>query len=250
MSEGQMRLTRAGHPDWVYRGRWVVGTSDVLIGRPHARTATMETPARLFRLPGERWFEVMERRPEVLLNVIVGFARGVVGLHTRLAPDGAFGAAPSRGSVDVATLAGRAALLAQLALFRGVPMQTLVELADLAERRELVPGQALFDAGRSPGRIFVVARGRVEAFRAAPEVRASFGPGTLVGGAVCLGDEEAAWTAAALDHSEVLSFTAADLFDHVEEHHDGLRALMGALACERERLCDELAARHGELVLE
>src|SRR6476619_5403651 len=39
MSEGRMRLTRPGAPDWVYIGRWVVGTTDVLVGRRHQRTA-------------------------------------------------------------------------------------------------------------------------------------------------------------------------------------------------------------------
>src|SRR5262252_8428844 len=68
MSEGRMRLSREGAPDWVYQGRWVVGTTDVLVGRRRTRTAVMETSARLFRLRSERWFEVMHDRPEALLN--------------------------------------------------------------------------------------------------------------------------------------------------------------------------------------
>ena len=250
MSEGRMRLTCPDQPDWIYDGRWVVGTTDVLLGRPRARTAVMETEARLFRLPAARWFEVMDHRPEVLVNALIGFARSITGLYVRLAPDGGF--APAAGeaeTVDVARLAGRTRLLASLALLRGMPMQSIVELADLAECQDLEPEAVLFSAGASPGRVFVVTRGHVEARHADPEVRAVFGPGTIVGGAVSLGDMGAEWSARALDRAQVLSFSTGDLFDHIEDHQEALRAAMAAFALERERACDVLASRLGELVL-
>jgi CRP-like cAMP-binding protein len=251
MSEGRMRLSRPGWPDWVYEGRWVVGTTDVLVGRVRARTATMETAARLFRLPAERWFEVMQDRPEVLLNGLVGFARGVAQLYVRLTPDGGFPRQPSPASCgDASTLADRARLLASLPPLRGVPMQILVELAKLAQLRELEPEETLFAAGVPPGCVFVVTRGRIEARRADPTVDAVFVAGSVVGGSVCLGDPEAAWSARALECSQVLSFSVEDLLDHLEEHIDGLRAMMAAFALERDRLCDELALRLGELVLQ
>ena len=249
MSEGRMRLSCPGQPDWVYEGRWVVGTTDVLLGRPRARTAVMETDARLFRLPSGLWFEVMDRRSDLLLNALVAFARGIAALYVRLAPDGGFPLAPPGPTVDVSNLAARSRLLASAPLLRGVPMQTLVELADVAECRDLETGEIVFAAKTSPPRVFVVTRGRVQAYRVEPEVRAVFGSGSIVGGALCLGDSEAAWSARAIEGAQVLSFSADDLFDHVEEHQDGLRAMMGACALERERVCDVLAARLGELVL-
>jgi CRP-like cAMP-binding protein len=248
MSEGRMRLTRAGYADWVYDGRWVVGTTDILAERRRTRTATMETASRLFRLPASRWFEAMRDRPEVLMNVVVNFARGNVALYSRLAPEPAF-AQPEAHRIDVSSLAGRVFLLASIPLFRRVPVQVLVELASLAELRDLAPGQGLFAPGVPPGRIFVVTRGRVEAARDEPAARAFFGPGAIVAGAVCLGDAEGAWRASAVDHSQVLSFATEDLFDHIEAHHGGLRAMMGAIAVERDQLCEILAARLGELVL-
>jgi CRP-like cAMP-binding protein len=250
MSEGRMRLSRPGYADWVHEGRWVIGTTDVLVGRPRTRTAIMETDARLFRLPADHWFDVMQDRPAVVLNALVGFARGIVALHVQLAPDGGFAPPEPTSSPDVSSLAGRARVLASLPLLRGVPMQILVELASAMECRELEPKEGLFAAGVPPGRIFVVTRGRVEAVRGTePTVTAVFATGSLVGGALCLGDSEAAWSARALERGQVLSFSVEDLFDHLEEHQDGVRAMMAAFALERERLCEELAARLGELVL-
>src|SRR5260221_3753585 len=121
MSEGRMRLSRPDCADWVYEGRWVVGTTDVLVGRPRTRTATMEADARLFRLPAARWFEVMQDRPEVVLDALVGFARGVAALHARLSPDGGFPPAPAPASfADASSLASRARILASLPLLRAV----------------------------------------------------------------------------------------------------------------------------------
>lgn len=250
MSEGRMRLSRTGYPDWVYEGRWVIGTTDVLAGRPRTRTAVIETDTQLFRLPGDRWFEVMQERPEVLLNGLIGFARGIAGLHARLPPNGGFASDAPAFRVDASSLAGRVRVFASLPLLAGVPMQVATELAHLAERRQLEPQETLFTAGTAPGRIFVVTRGLVEASRAEPELRAVFAAGSIVGGALCLGDAEAAWGARSLDRSEVWSFSTEELFDHVESHNGCVRALMAAFALERDRLCDELAARCGELVLQ
>jgi hypothetical protein len=211
----------------------------------------METAARLFRLPAQRWFEVMQDRPEVVLNAVVGFARGIAQLHTRLAPDGGFAPEATRASCsDASSLAGRACILGSLPLLRGVRMQILIELANLAQLRELESEESLFAAGVPPGSVFVVTRGRIEARRAEPDVSGVFVAGSIVGGALCLGDPEAAWSARALVASQVLSFSVEDLLDHLEGHMDGVRAMMAALALERDRLCEELASRLGELVLQ
>jgi CRP-like cAMP-binding protein len=249
MSAGRMRLTREGRPDWVYEGRWVVGTTDVLLGRPRARTAVMETEARLFRLPAAHWFEAVEGRPTVLLTVLVGFARGIAGLYVRLAPDGGFPAPEVGRGLETDSLAARARILAQTPLLMGVPMQALIELANIAELRTLQPNEEVFASGQRSGRVFVVTRGRIEARRADPDVCGEFGPGSIVGSAVCLGDPERAWGARALDSAEVLSFSVEDLFDAVEEHQLGVRAMMGTFAGERDRACEVLADRLGELVL-
>jgi CRP-like cAMP-binding protein len=249
MSEGRMRLSRTGYPDWVYEGRWVVGTTDVLVGRRRSRTAVMETDATLFRLPANVWYEAVDNRRYVLAKTLVGFARGITARYAQLAPDGGFPPPAAAQSLDVSSLAARVRLLASTPLLRGLPVQSLLELAHLAERRDLAPEETLFTADAPPARVFVVSGGRIEARRGEPTVSATFGPGSIVGGAVCLSDAEAAWSARALERAQVLSFTTESLFDHIEEHRNGARAMMGALAVEQERACEVLAARRGELVL-
>jgi CRP-like cAMP-binding protein len=250
MTEGRLRMARPGHADWVYEGWWVVGTVDVLAGRPRSRTATVEADTRLSRLSSERWFEVMRDRPEVLVDTTLDFARGSAALHARLAPDGGFVAtAPPEPPPDAATLAGRVRLLAAPPLLRPVPVQVLVELAAAAEPRALAGGESLFAPGEAPGRAFVVARGEVEAFSPEPAASAAFGPGALVGGLLAFGDARAAWGARARGPTGVLSFRVDDLFDHLEGHHGAVRGLMASFAVEQERLREELAARTGPLVL-
>ncbi len=250
MIEGRVRLSRPGHADWVYEGRWVIGATDALTGRPRSRTAVVETDTRLSRLPGERWFEVMRDRPAVLLETLLGFAREAAALHEQLAPDGGFAApAPPARRADASTLAGRTRLLAALPLLRSAAVQLLAELAAAAEPRELAPGEALFGGGAPSGSAYLVVEGAVDLRRDDPAVAATFGPGELVGGALCFGDPSPAWAARAVGPARVLSFALEPLFDHLEGCHDSLRALMGAFALEQERLREELSARTGELIL-
>jgi CRP-like cAMP-binding protein len=249
MTEGRVRVTCPGRRPWIHQGRWVLGTTDVLLGRPRSRTAVMETQARLFHLAAAQWFEAVDGRPAVLLNALVGFARGIADLYVRLAPDGGFASPEGVPALHTDSLAARARALAATSLFSGIPMQALVELASIGDLRTLRAEDELFAAGRPSGRVYVVTRGRIEARREAPEVRGVFGPGAVVGGAVCMGDPEGAWSARALETTETLSFGLDDLFDAVEEHQRGVRAMMGAFAAERERACDVLAERLGELVL-
>jgi CRP-like cAMP-binding protein len=250
MTEGRVRLSRPGYADWVYEGWWVIGTSDALVGRRRTRTAVVETETRFFRLPSALWFEANRDQPDSLLDGIVGFARGSARLHVDLAPEGCFRAATHAAApVDASTLAGRTRALASVFLLRGLAVQLLVELASAAEIRDLAADEPLFSPGAPPRRIFLVTAGRIEIQSPGGEVRAAFGPGSLVGDLLYLSDEGAAWSARAADAAQVLCLSVDDLFDHAEERVEAMHALMTAASLERERLCEALAARRGELVL-
>ncbi|MCU0686623.1 MAG: cyclic nucleotide-binding domain-containing protein [Polyangiaceae bacterium] len=250
MIDGRLRLSREGRHDWVYEGRWVIGSIDVLVGRRRRRTATAETNTRLTRMSAARWFEAIRDRPDVLLDTLSDFARGCCELYAKLAPDAGFAQpTPAAPPLDASSLSGRARALASLPLLRGVGAQVIFEVAALAKTHSLAPDEALFEAGTSPQRAFVVTRGLVEARRRDPDASATFAAGSLVGGALFLGDVTSAWTARALGPAEVLSFSIDDLFDHLEEHHDSLRAVLGTFSFEQERLREELSEREGELLL-
>jgi len=249
MTEGRVRLARPGYADWVYDGRWVMGTTDALAGRPRLRTATVETPMRTFRLPSEYWFSVMRDKPVGLLNTILGYIRGSVRYATMLAPSGGFEDSPRRAAFDVSSSSGRLRVLAATPILAKMPAQLLLELAAAAEERVLAPDETIFVAGEPHADLVVVARGAVALSRSNPEVAATFGPGEAVGGPICIGDADAAWTARAVGETRVVTIAIETLYDDLEDHIEGMRALMTTLALEQERLCEALAAREGELVL-
>jgi CRP-like cAMP-binding protein len=95
-----------------------------------------------------------------------------------------------------------------------------------------------------------VVSGRLEVSREDPRVAAEFGPGSVVGGALCLGQTGASWSARALEASRLVSFSIEEWFNQMEEHPEMARSAMAALSLERERLLETLASRIGELVLD
>jgi len=250
MNDGRVRLSREGHADWVYEGRWAIGTTDLLAARRRSRTATSEGDARMFRLPGESWLELMEDSFDLTHNALIGTARGAAALYTRLAPDGGFLPLPTpRAAADSSSLVGRALLFSELPLLQDVSVQALTDLASYATDRRLDEGETLFGPAARSDRIHVVVRGSVEVTREEPRVTGQFGPGSVVGGALCLGNVDDAWSARALEPSKLVSFSAEDWFNQMEEHPEMARSAMAALSLERERIQEILALRLGELVL-
>jgi CRP-like cAMP-binding protein len=248
MTEGRVRLSRAGRADWIYEGHWVIGTTDVLARRTRTRTAVVESETQFFSLPTAAWFAANQDQPETLLDAFGSYVSTTFVLYSKLAPDGGFPPA-SVEPIEFGSLAARAEVLGRIPLFEGLRVQILLELARSAELSELDAGQVLFPAGKAAGRVHIVLDGLVEARRSEPDVAATFGPGSLVAGLVSLSDVDRAWSAAAVTRAQTMSFRTDDLYDHVEEHLDAMRALMAGVALERERLFEETAARAGELVL-
>ncbi len=250
MIDGRMRLTDPGRPDWVYEGRWVMSTTDLLVGRPRARTVTSERDTRMFRVHGALWVELLEDSFEITSNALLGNARGTSALYARLPPTGGF-APPDEEPPDCDTdnLVGRAILLATLPPLKNASVQALTDLAATARRDVLESGALLFEAGAPRDRIYVVEQGSVELTRREPDLRAVFKRGSIVGDALALAPQERAYAARTLERSSLLSFSIEELFNQMEEHPEMGRGAMAALSLERERLYDLIAARDGELVL-
>lgn len=248
MTEGRVRLSRAGRADWVYEGHWVIGTTDVLANRTRTRTAVVETETQFFSLPAASWFAANQDQPETLLDAFGSYVSTTFVLYSNLAPDGGF-PPPDLRPIDFGSLAARAEVLGNIPLFQRLKTQILLELVRGAEVSELEAGKVLFPAGKAAGRIHVVLEGLVEARRSDPDVAATFGPGALVAGLVSLSDVDRAWSARATTRARIMSFATDDLYDHVEEHLDAMRGLMAGVAIERERVFEETAARSGELLL-
>ena len=247
--DGRVRLTRMGRADWVFGGRWVLGGADVLAARPRSRTATIEVATRTFSLPADYWFSVMRNRPAGVINALEGYYRSTTEYHALLAPDGGFLPMVQCSPFDGSTIAGRLRALSAVPMFAEVPAQMLLELAAVSEERSLGPGEAAFSAGTPHAELAVITRGEVELTRTSPDVRAIFGPGSAIGGAVCFVDRAAAWTARALGEVNLITVPSDTLLDSLEDHVEAMRAMMKHTALEQERLCEEIASRRGELVL-
>jgi CRP-like cAMP-binding protein len=248
MNEGRIRLSRPGAVDWVYEGRWVIGSADAFLERPRNRTAVAETEIRLFGLASRRWFEANQNKPEALLAALIGYGGGIGRMRVELAPTGGFEAAQAAAPIEGArTLAGRVRLIANLPYFKGVSAQVIVDLARAAKVEELESDAPL--PVPPPERLFIVTRGKIELRHAEPEIVAQFGPSDLVGGSIHLNEENAAWHGRALERSEVVSIEVCDLCDLLEENLQDMKTISGTAALERERLCDLLADRRGELIL-
>jgi CRP-like cAMP-binding protein len=253
VTDGLVRMTAEGHPDWVYRGDWLIGTLDLLAGRKRTRTALVEAQAHAFRVPGKVWSAIFRDSYRIGPAAVIGSAQRLVTTYAQLAPTGGFAhEIERRARFDAAkeALVDRTILLYEAPYFRLADAQALVDLAQLATTARFDPGAHLFTHGASPRDILVVIEGEVEVSRQAPQVNARFGPGQVVGAAICLGDVEAAWSATAVSPTSVLQLAITDWFDAMEEHPSLTRAAMIEMSLERERLLDLRAAESGEIILD
>jgi CRP-like cAMP-binding protein len=251
MSKGSVRVAREGSPTWTLEGRWVLGSSEVILERPRERTATALTDLELVTIPGDAWLELIEDSFELARMIVGNTARGMAGLYGRLG-DAAFPApaeAPSlplpEGPLD---LVERLLVVSEVALIREADVQTLTNLASAADELRFAPGEDVFRRGAPRDRMVVVADGLVEAWRDDPSVRGRFGPSDLVAGAAGLGDTTPSWRARALAPTRALSVPIELFLDELEEHFDVVRAAIAAMAAERERLLDAIVLRDPDAV--
>ncbi len=251
--DGLVRMKAEGHPDWVYRGDWLIGTVDLLTARARTRTALVERQAHAFRIPSKVWASVFHDSNRLGPAVVIASAKRLAATYAQLAPNGGFlGDIDRRARFDARadTLVERTILLHQAPFFRRSGAQALVDLARLGSIAQFEPGEHLFVHGASARSAFVIIEGEVAVSRRTPQVEGRFGPGQLVGAAIGFGDDENAWTATAIEPTSVLAIAHTDWFDAMEEHPSLTRAAVTDLSLERERLLDLRAAEAREIVLD
>jgi CRP-like cAMP-binding protein len=249
MTSGRLRATRTGAPSYVFDGRWVLGTLDLLAARPRARTLTALIDTHTVELDAEAWLDLMEDSFEAARGAFMGNARSVANLNLRLAPSGGFVPPSHLRAVPMTSplsFVDRLAAITEIDLLRGASVQTLADLADATEEIVLDDGQLLFARDSAGAKVFLVIDGLVEASRERPSLAARFGPGQMVAGAASLGTWGAPWEARALMRTRVLTLSIERLLDEMEDHFDLLRSLLTRMSFERDRLFDLLALRATE----
>ncbi len=253
MTDGRVLLTREGAAPWTYEGRWAIGMFEVVLDRPRARTATALSDFRMMRLRADAWLDILEDSFLLGRAALERAAGTVANLADQLARQGIV---PQPMVTSLMTLPRgklnlieRLAVLYELVHLRGSGIQPLAELAAVAEEVTFEPGDRILEAGVRKNRTFVVLRGEVEASRADPAFKRAFGPGTIVLAAASFGEGSIPWEAHATTALRTLAVPHDDWFDLLEEHFDMLRAALGAMAMQRDRMLEQLAAQSGGLIL-
>jgi CRP-like cAMP-binding protein len=253
MADGRIRLTRDGAAPWIYEGRWAIGMFEVVLDRPRARTATALSDFRLMRVRGDAWLDILEDSFLLGRAALERSSATVVAMAEQLAAQGlAFEPMVAslmplpRGKLN---LIERLAVLYELVFLRGSGIQTLAELAAVAEEITVEAGARVAEAGARKDRTFVVLSGEIEASRAELAVPRTFGPGTVVLGPASFGEGSIPWGAHATTATRMLVLRHDDWFDLLEEHFDLLRSALGALAMHRDRMLERMANQAGGLTL-
>ena len=253
MPDGRVSLTREGAAAWTYEGRWAIGMFEVVLDRPRARTCTALGDFRVMRVRADAWLDILEDSFLLGRAALERSAGTVASLAEQLAERGlvpapmvaSFMPLP-RGKLN---LIERLAVLYEFVHLRGSGVQTLAELAAVAEEVAFDPGDRILEAGVRKDRTFIVLSGDVEASRAGPAMTGAFGAGTVLLGAASFGDGSTPWEARAITATRALAVHHDDWFNLLEEHFDMLRSALGAMALQRDRMLEQMAAQTGALVL-
>jgi CRP-like cAMP-binding protein len=253
MQNGHVRMTGEGRPPLTFEGRWVLGSFDVLQDRPHLRTATALASFRVQRLAADAWLELIEDSFEVARSMLENASRTLAELEDKVGPEivNETAAAPPFLPLPEGPLntVERLALFAEIPALRGAGIQTLADLAVLANEVTFERDDVVWRRGDPPDRAYVVFDGELEASRESPNVVRRFGPGALVLGTSSLGGISPVWEARAITRSRALSFRLDESVDLMEEHFDMVRSVLSSLAMEREELLDRIARPSNGLVL-
>ncbi len=240
---GEVALARQGLKPVVIGERGVVGTLDMLLDRPHKRTATATAATHLLRMPADDWWALVEDRLDLAQRIITNVSSGIHALRSRPPPLGGFDdPPPAPPSLPRARPSGLN-LVERILLLRGVPLlgrasiQALTTLAELAAEVRAEPGEILSPANATRRRLVVLASGEATASPASADVSGRFGAGSLVCGPVAL-DPAADYEVRADAPTVALTLPFAEYFDTMEEHFSLVRSALMAVAEERDTLLD------------
>jgi CRP-like cAMP-binding protein len=253
MQNGRVRMAGEGRPPLTFEGRWVLGSFDVLLDRPHQRTATALATFRIQRLAADAWLELIEDSFEVARSMLENASRMLAELEEKVGPELVRDAVVPPPFLPLPdgplNPVERLALFAEIPALRGAGIQTLADLAVLANEVTFEPNDLVWPRGEAPDRAYVVFDGEIEASKESPSVVRRFGPGTLVLGTSSLSAISPVWEGRAHTRSRALSFRLDECIDLMEEHFDMVRSVLSRLAMEREELLDKMARQSDGLVL-
>lgn len=245
MHHGRVRAEREGASPWTFEGRWLLGGYEANLDRPATRSLVALEDFYALRIPARGWSDLLADSFELARTSVAYSAATVARLADRLGhaldapalelPPSSHGRRP---------LTDRIAFLSAAPMTRGAGIQALADLASIADEILLGDGESLLREDQ-PSEIHFVMEGRVEAARNGPDVQRVHRPGELVAGAAALSEDARRWRARAQGPARVLRIPRERWFDLMEDHVGFARAVIAALAVEREAILDRLAEESG-----
>jgi CRP-like cAMP-binding protein len=237
--DGEVKLTGSGLREVTFGPRSTVGMLDAVLERPLSWTAVVQRKAHILRIRIEDWLDVLEDSFELSRMIIRNIAAGVHRLRLRSPPLGGFDEPPSLPAASDGPrhlhLVDRVLLLRGVPVFARASIQAVSSLAELAAELRPAAEQVLARSGEPKRHMLVVASGEISATCPAPALRGRFGRGTLVCGALAIGDATDYEVRAEVP-SHVLAIARDDYFDIMEEHFGLFRSTLRALVEERDLL--------------
>jgi CRP-like cAMP-binding protein len=247
--EGEVTLELPGEPSWVMGPQDGFGFQDAMQDVAHARDARARSDTHVLAFAAEDWLDLLEDHADMGQGAILAQAESIRRAVSEVSPSGGF---PEPGQCEPPAdfeapcgIVERIVILRDAPLFERAGIQALAGLARLAKPRAIRSGETLATAGtKSPG-LVVVGAGVIGLERAQPELRARFGPGSIVGGLASVGTELLDWTVRAETDALALQIAQADWFDLMDDHFDLARSAFAYMAAERGLLMRALAVKNG-----
>lgn len=240
---GEVELRADGVPPWRLGERSLVGTMDITLERPRARTATTTCETHLLRMPAADWLEMQEDNFELSLRAIEGLAGMVHDTRVSLLDfeTGLVRAAPYEppAGADALDLLQRVALLRRVPLFSRGEVQSLMNLAVNAEEKRWDAGTVIVPRGEPDDGMYVVVAGSVRVVHGACVAEETFGAGQLVLASRAASSRPQDLELSASEPTWALRICREDYFDTMEEHFALTRSAMKTLAAEREILTNQ-----------
>ncbi|WP_394823449.1 cyclic nucleotide-binding domain-containing protein [Pendulispora albinea] len=250
LQNGRIRMSRPGSGSWIYEGRWVLGSFDVLLDKPRTRTATALSDFHIMRIRSEAWIELLEDSFPIARMAFINMSHNVAQLEESV-PVSWLEQPPLVPPLPLQpgrlSLVERLAILMDAPRLRGAGVQTLADLAAVAEEVTFAPGQRVLTSGAVRDRVYYILEGEVVANRKNPDIERHFRPGTAVCGAAAV--VVPAWEARAVTKVRTLSIRVEDWFDLAEEHFDIVLASLASLAADRLRIMERMADEHGDILM-
>jgi CRP-like cAMP-binding protein len=243
---GELKVEAPDRPTITFGDRSMIGTFDIMIGRPRARTATATKATHMMRVGAADWIDMLEDNFEMTQGALRGLTAGVHALRLELhdlAEVGTPGALlPPTTRLD---LVDRVFALRGVPMFRDADVQSLASLAELAHDVVVSKGDSVFPTGRTNDALVIIVHGRVTARHARRSAAPTYESGALVLGSCALSAVDLEYDARADVETRVLRIAKEDYLDVMEEHFTLARSALKTLALDREHLVDERARRSG-----